>query len=245
MRALLTRISLAFWAIIAVGTPAYALGVTPLVVEINSGDPSQRTAQIVVNNDSDRDVPIEVVVSRAEIAEDGSRQVTPAPNDFLIFPPSRMLKPHSKQVFRVQWAGTPVAKSQTYILAVNQLPVAMPEKKSGFQIVFNFDVVANVAPPSGKKALDVLSSGVLSEDGKKYVTLLLGNSGTVHSKLSEASLTLRSGSWSKTLSQGELEYAVGIGLVQPGKKRRFKLAIPLPADTKSVSAEVVLGKAMR
>jgi P pilus assembly chaperone PapD len=245
MCAFLTRVFFVSMSLAFAGPSAHALGVTPLVVEINSGDPSQRTAQILVNNDSDRDVPIEVVVSRAEIAEDGSRQVTPAPNDFLIFPPSRMLRPHSKQVFRVQWAGTPVAKSQTYILAVNQLPVAMPEKKSGFQIVFNFDVVANVAPPSGKKALDVLSSGVVSEDGKKYVNLLLSNPGTVHSKLSEASLTLKSGSWAKTLSPGELEYAVGIGLVQPGKKRRFKLAVPMPADVKNVGAEVELGKAMR
>ncbi|WP_127078078.1 fimbrial biogenesis chaperone [Rhodomicrobium lacus] len=245
MRVLFSSLLIASAMLALTGAPALALGVTPLVLEINSGDPAKRVAQILVSNDSDKDVPIEVVVSRAEISEDGGRQLTPAASDFLIFPPSRMLRPHSKQVFRVQWAGAPLNKSQTYILSVNQLPVAMPEKKSGFQIVFNFDVVANVAPATGQKALDVLSSSIASEDGKRYVSLFLGNSGTVHAKLSEASVMLRAGNWSKTLSQGELEHAVGIGIVQPGKKRRFKLPVQLPADARSVSAEVFLEKIMR
>ena len=100
---------------------ARALGVTPLVVELSSGA-SNRTTQITVENDNSSDTPIEIEIFLVDLDENGGQHLTPAPSEFVVFPPSRMLKPHSKQVFRVQWAGAPLAKSQTYIFAVESAP---------------------------------------------------------------------------------------------------------------------------
>ncbi len=223
---------------------AHALGVTPLIVELSSGA-SNRTTQIVVENDNATDTPIEIETFRVELDENGGQHLTPAPSDFLIFPPARMLKPHSKQVFRIQWVGAPLAKSQTYIFAVDQLPVTMPKEKSGVQILFNFDVIANVAPPSGTRSLDVLAAETVMDGGKRYASLLIGNSGTMHAKLSDATLTLRSGSWSQTLTPGELQLRLGAAVVQPGKRRRFRIPVELPAQASSVTAQLAYAKASK
>jgi P pilus assembly chaperone PapD len=223
---------------------ARALGVTPLIVELSSGA-SNRTTQIMVENDNSSDTPIEIEIFLVDLDENGGQHLTPAPSEFVVFPPSRMLKPHSKQVFRVQWAGAPLAKSQTFIFAVNQLPVKMPGDKSGVQVLFNFDVIANVAPPSGTRSLEVLAAETVTEAGKRYASLLIGNSGNVHAKLSDATLTLRSGSWSQTVTPGELQLRLGAAVVQPGKRRRFRIPVELPAQASAVTAEIAYPKGVK
>ena len=223
---------------------AHALGVTPLVVEMSSGA-ANRTAQIIVENDSANDTPIEVEVFRVELDENGAQHLSPAPSEFLVFPATRMLKPHAKQVFRIQWLGASLAKSETFIFAVNQLPVTMPEAKSGVQVIFNFDVIANVAPPSGTRSLDVVSTTTVTEKGKTYPSLLLSNAGNVHARLSDATLTLKSGSWSRTVTPGELQLRLGAAVVQPGKRRRFVIPIELPAQASGVTAELSYQKSLK
>ena len=221
-----------------------ALGVTPLVLELSSGA-ANRSAQIVVNNDSAASTPIEIQAFRAELDESGHDHLTRAPSDFIIFPPSKMLAPHSKQVFKVQWAGAPLARSQTYALLVDQLPVAMPNSTSGLQVVFNFEVIANVSPPSGTRSLDVLSSSIVTVNGKRFASLLLSNAGNVHAKLSDANVTLQSGSWSKLVGSADLQQRLGVAIVQPGKKRRFVIPVELPAGASTVSAQISYEKTLR
>jgi fimbrial chaperone protein len=223
---------------------AQAMTVAPLILELSSGV-SNRTAEIVVRNENASATSIEIETFRVELDENGSQRRTSVENDFLVFPPARMIKPFGAQVFKIQWVGAPLAKSQTYIFAVNQLPVAMPETKSGFQLVFNFEVIANIAPPSGTRSLDVLSSEVISQGGKRFPSLLLSNTGNVHARLSEATLTLRSGNWSKVLMPGELQQRLGVAVVQPGKKRRFTINVELPQNAAQVTAEISYEKALR
>ncbi|MGO8780727.1 MAG: molecular chaperone [Rhodomicrobium sp.] len=234
----------AFLALCGPCPQALALGVTPLVIELSSGA-ANRSAQIVVNNDGASSTPIEIQVLRAELDENGHERVTPAPADFVIFPPSKILAPHSKQVFKIQWAGAPLAKSQTYALVVDQLPVAMPEATSGLQVVFNFEVIANVSPPSGTRSLDLVSSSVVTVNGKRFASLLLSNAGNMHAKLSDANVTLQSGSWSKTISSADLQQRLGVAIVQPGKKRRFLIPVELPDNANAVRALISYEPALR
>lgn len=50
------------------------------------------------------------------------------------------------------------------------------------------------------------------------------------------SLTLKSGGWSKSLPTNFLRSKVGIGLVQPGRKRRFVIPVELPKGISKVQA---------
>jgi hypothetical protein len=51
-------------------------------------------------------------------------------------------------------------------------------------------------------------------------------------------VTISSDGWSDTLAGGELAQTIGIGLVQPGHRRRFILPITLPAEVRSVRASL-------
>jgi fimbrial chaperone protein len=223
--------------IAAMAGAASALGVTPLVIELRSGT-ANRSAQIVVNNDGAVDMPIELEIYRVELEENGQQHRSPAKSDFVVFPPMRLIPPHGKQVFKIQWAGAPLTKSQVYVFLVSQPPVQMPGAQSGVQVDFKFEVVVNVAPPSGTHTLELVASSVTTVDGKRYASLLLSNSGNVHALLSDATLTLRSGSWSRTVLPGDLQRILGLGIVQPGKRRRITIPVELPRDVSNVAAEV-------
>ena len=216
---------------------ASALGVTPLVLELRSGS-DNRSAQIVVNNDSASDTPIELAIFRVELDEAGQQHSTQASSDFVIFPPMRLIPPHGKQVFKIQWAGGPLAKSQSYSFFVVQPHVKMPDTQSGVQIEFQFQVLVYVAPPSGTRSLDLRSASVSTLNGKRHASLLVSNAGNVHAFLGDATVTLRSGSWSRTLVPGDLQRLIGLGTVQPGKSRRFAIPVDLPADAGSLTADI-------
>jgi P pilus assembly chaperone PapD len=220
------------------------MSVAPLVLEMGSGA-SNRSAQFLVENDSANSKPVEVTVFEIELAENGEQRRSQASSEFIIFPATRMLPPHSKQLFRVQWAGSPLAKSKTFVFALNEIPVKMPNEKTGVQVVFNFDIIANVAPPSGSRTLDIVSGEVVSRNGHSYPSFLLSNSGNVHAKLSDATVTLKAGSWMKTVTPGELQLLLGAGLVQPGKRRRLIIPVDLPAQAISVSADISYQKNLK
>jgi P pilus assembly chaperone PapD len=223
---------------------AAALSVAPLVLELSSGS-ANRSAQFLVENDSASSKPVEVAVYEVEVAENGEQRRRPASSDFLIFPATRLLAPHSRQLFKVQWVGNPLPKSKTFIFALNELPVKMPEQKSGVQVIFNFDIIANVAPPSGTHTLDVVSSGLVNQNGHRYPSLLLSNTGNAHAKLSDAVVTFRVGAWSRTLTPGELQSLLGAALVQPGRRRNFVIPVDVPAQASAFTVEISYPKNLK
>ncbi len=142
-------------------------------------------------------------------------------------------------MFRLQWVGEPeIPESQSFLMSVNQVPVKLPKGQTAVQIVMSFGVVVNVAPPKGSPALKVVDAGVTTDrkTGKRHPTVTLHNESRVHALLPDGRLSLTGGGWSYTFTQRELGEKVGIGLVQPGKKRRFILPVDLPANVASVQA---------
>ena len=120
---------------------ANAMAVTPIVLDIGTTGNTNH-AQISVLNDGAKPLPVEIIVSRIELNESGEMDAKPAADEFLIFPPQALVRPGATQVFRLQWVGDPQLKrSQSYSFSVNQVPVKMPEGKSGVQVVFNFGVL--------------------------------------------------------------------------------------------------------
>ena len=73
---------------------------------------------------------------------------------------------------------------------------------------------------------------------------MLENDSNVHSYLSATRLRLEMKNeqgksiWKKTYNPGELGQSVGLGLVQPGKKRRMVLPFELPENTGKITASI-------
>lgn len=221
------------------GSPARAMSVSPTHIEMTSAGSGSRT-QIVVQNDSDAPLPVEAVIKQLSVDENGVQKTSDGSQNFLVFPPQTMIPAGGTQVFRVSWVGEPMLRaSESYVITIAQLPVKMQTKPNQVQVVMAFGVVINVAPPEGSAALRLVGSDVArGKDGKNNLVVTVENPANVHALLPKATIHLAANGWSKTLTPQQLEQLVGIGLVQPGKRRRFVLHVPLPANVSRVEAKL-------
>jgi fimbrial chaperone protein len=237
---LLRPLALVMCAMIAGSlAPAAAMSVTPIHVEMTSAGSGGR-AQVTVTNDGAEPLPVEAVIQSMSVAEDGSQQIEKAGDDFLVFPPQALIPPGGAQVFRVQWVGEPViSESESFLLSMNQIPVKLPAGQSAVQVVMSFGVVINVAPPQGVPALNLVGTGVAKDkDGKRHPTITVENPSNIHALLPDSTIKLSGSGWSYDFEPLELTEKVGIGLVQPGHKRRFVLPVDLPENVTSVQASL-------
>ena len=213
--------------------------VEPIVIEIASMGKDAANSFRVTNTGA-TSLPVEIRVSRLDVSADGTPTYTPAPSDILIYPPQANIQKGAAQTFRVQWIGDPaLAKSQTYRLSVSQVPLKTAQGQSGIQITMSFGVVLSVTPPQAKAAIAVLDAKpAKGGDGKAAIALNIKNSGNKQAYMRDAAISLSAGKWSKTLSSDEVGQRLGLGIIQPGKQRRFLLPIEVPADVSDITASI-------
>jgi len=225
---------------------ASAMSVSPILIDLK---PSGRLAsgQIRVVNTTQGTLPVELRAKSATVGPDG--RVTSSDegvDDLLMFPPQALIAPGATQVFRVQWVGDPdIARSRTFMVSVAQQPVALPAGTSGIQLLYDFQVVVNVAPLVGEPDLQVRGAELTTDDrGVRRAAVTISNDSNVHGYLSGANLRLelqddRGGRvWSQSYSPDDMRARVGIGLLQPGATRRFLLPFDLPTEGTRITAEV-------
>jgi fimbrial chaperone protein len=233
--------------LIPMASPADAITVSPMNIEMISVGPRSH-ALVSVVNDSDLPLPIEAALSVLTLDENGkARGKGAASDDFLIMPPQALIPPGATQNFRVQWLGDPAMEgSKSYLLYLNQIPVKQPKGQSGVQVVVSMGVMINVAPAKGEPHLKVVATSVATDkSGRRIPVITVENTSRVHALLPKATIHLASGSWTSTLTPRAIGDRIGIGLVQPGKRRRFKLPVALPASVGRVRADVELPQARR
>lgn len=230
------------FSLIAIWAPlsaADAMSVKPVVIDMAvSGRDSKAAVQVV--NDGAKPMPVEFEIFSIDLGGKGERFEKPAGDDFIVFPPQAIVPPGATQIFRIQWVGdAKLEKSRSYIFSVNQTPVKLKKQESGIQFVLNFSVIVNVAPPGGQAFLNQVKAEVGSDEhGVRRPVLVVENPGNMHAYLSEANLRLESGSWHRAIAAADLRQLIGLGLVQPGKQRRFILPVDLPAGTAQISAAI-------
>lgn len=220
---------------------ARALSVQPLVLDIEiKGKNAHGT--IRVTNTSARTVPIEFETYKLEVNETGQMTTTKEIGAFTVFPPQATLGPGKTQSFRLIWMGNADLKaSKNYTLTVTELPIAMGPSQSGVQIAMQFSVLVNVSPADSAPAIEVLKTeitGSIAADRKP--TMLVENKGTRHVILAQGALEVRSGSWSAMFVGDQVTAALnGIGLLQPGKRRRFTIKTSVPPSITQYEARII------
>jgi P pilus assembly chaperone PapD len=216
---------------------AGAMSVSPVQLEMTTAGAGGR-AQIVAHNDSNQPMPVEAVIQRLTLDENGQQKRSDGSAQFLVFPPQALIPPGGSQVFPVNREGEPlIAKSESFMLTLTQIPVKVKSPRNLVQVVMGFGVVINVAPPRGTPSLRLVSAGVTSgPKGERQPTVTVENPSNVHALLPQSTIRLAANGWSKTLTPAELDQKLGIGLVQPGKRRRFVLPISLPPNVRDLRA---------
>src|SRR5690606_15269789 len=98
--------------------------------------------------------------------------------DIMAFPPQAIIPPGETQVFRLQYIGDPGSeRSKHYYAEVAQLPVELPEGQSAIQILYNFQVMVNVASViAGPPELSIESAEIVQgEDGRYMAAFTVRN----------------------------------------------------------------------
>lgn len=235
-------------ALVVLVSPALAMRVSPMVVEMESRG-TNAVARIEVQNINPGNLAFQTRVFRMEIDKEGNISETPADDQFLIFPPQGILPAGGRQVVRLQWVGdAEMATSQAYYVSVEQLPVAFEPGSADslgaqVQVLYNMRALVVVAPPGAKP--DVKATAVKQvnyqppalpgssekpplQDG---VEITLRNEGRRHALMANFGWQLEgtdtAGKWLRVdISPEELNRAVGTGYVPAQGERIFRVPVP-------------------
>ena len=229
----ITALVAIFWV-----ASAAAMTVQPVVVDLATSG-RQMSGTIRVENNGPNPLPVEVRMVETDFTDDAVRASERATEDVMAFPPQAVIPPGETQVFRVQFVGDPGAESSRHYYAeVAQLPVELPEGQSAIQILYNFQVMVNVASiTGGNPAIAILGAeATTNADGKRVAAFTVRNSGKNYGYLSNGRLTFiqRDASgrevFRKTLSGNDVQQMIGFGLIGPERTRRFISPVELPGE---------------
>lgn len=221
-----------------------AARVSPMIVEV---EPMGResVARVELTNPGQAEFPVEVQMFRGVISEAGELELTPADEQFLVFPPQRVVPAQSQQVFRVQYIGEPeLAASEIYYMQIRQIPVTVSPDQSQVQVVVNFNVLVNVIPDGAeaKPAFDSIVPVVRDEvsgievrvvnRGTRYFT-----AGTVPWQVSG---TAQDGTAVDfRLAPEDMAKLIGVGVVAPDRARVFFIPTEKPLREGTIQATMV------
>ncbi|MGE8132310.1 fimbrial biogenesis chaperone [Novosphingobium subterraneum] len=245
MKSIVSFMSAAAVSLLLPAASTMAMTVQPVVIDLKTSgrDMSQ---VITVENTFASPLPVELTVQELRLTETGVSPTGKDPGDLLVFPPQALIEPGQTQTFRVQYVGDPaLAGSRHYYVTVAQLPVKLPEGQSAIQILYNFQVLASVAPAGVKPKLEVTSAEVGKDGaGKPVAVVTVGNASAVHGYLSGSKLRIvekdaaGKEQFRRTLSGPEIQQTIGFGLVGGNQTRKVTIPVELPLAVGTVEATI-------
>ncbi len=183
--------------------------------------------RVELTNPESTEFPVEARMYRGTISEDGELELTPADEDFLVFPAQIVVPGQSQQSFRVQYVGEPeIDSSQIYYLQLRQVPVEFAPGQSQVQVTVNFNILVNVVPDGVTPAPAVQSATATEKNGAPGVEIRLTNTGTRYYTASSMAWKLQGTAEDGSpfvLDMGPRDVAklIGVGVVAPGRDRVF------------------------
>lgn len=238
---------LSIWGAVALAftsVAAEAARVSPMIVDIS---PMGRgsVARVELSNPGQTEFPVEVQLFRGIISEAGELELTPADDQFLVFPAQRIVPAQSQQVFRVQYIGNAeLQASEIYYMQIRQIPVSIAPTQNQVQVVVNFNVLVNVIPdgatpqPAVESARPVVRGDVtgievrLTNRGTRYFT-----AGTVPWRV--AGTAVDGTAVDVQLSAEQMARHIGVGVVAPGRTRVFFIPTDKPLTEGTIRAGMV------
>jgi len=250
----------ALFLLVAMSTIATASRVSPMIVELEPVG-RESIARIDLVNDGLRDLPYEVQIMRGLITPEGQLQLTPADEDFVVFPAQTIVESNSQQVFRIQYVGEgALDKSEVFYMAIRQIPVEFDPGVTQIQMVVNFNVLVNVVPDGSTPEPEVRSATMVtrmipgpadtdSPDAdpetveQRGIEIDVGNVGTRYylAGLSDWTITGKTISgedFSLSFSGDEASRLIGVGVVAPDTNRIFFIPTDAQLDAASLQIEI-------
>ncbi|WP_300379048.1 hypothetical protein [Henriciella sp.] len=223
---------------------ADAARVSPMIVEVTPIG-RQSVARVELIHSGESDFPVEVQMFRGVISEAGELELTPADEDFLVFPAQVIVPARSQQVFRIQYIGEPeLSSSDMYYMQIRQIPVDVTGDQNEVQVVVNFNVLVNVIPDGATPEPYVESITPVVRGDVNGIEVRLENRGTRY--FTAGSLPWRISGTAEDgsavdlrLQPEDVAQQIGVGVVAPDRARVFFIPTEKPLVEGSIQASVV------
>jgi fimbrial chaperone protein len=235
---------------LALVTAVAAMTVQPVVLDLKMAG-REMSAPLRVENNGPNPLPVEIRIVETDFTPDGVSASDRVTEDVMAFPPQAIIPPGATQVFRVQYLGDPDAdRSRHYYAEVSQLPVQLPEGQSAIQILYNFQVMVNVASNRGGEPSLSIQDAAITQNaaGENVVAFTVHNSARNYGYLSAGRLTVVHTNASgqevmrRTLNSNDIQQLIGFGLVGPETTRRFVSPITLDSADGRVEVQFARGR---
>ncbi|MEQ8403894.1 MAG: fimbria/pilus periplasmic chaperone [Oceanicaulis sp.] len=204
----------------AAAAPAFGYEVEPMrvVLDLEQG---RTSAVLTIRNTRDAELPVEIVMKRRVVAQDGTQSFTPAEDDFSVFPPLAMIEPGASQAVRISYIGDPgLAVSEAFVAEVQEAPVTA-EDFTGVVFAYNFGVAVYVRAPDARAELSVASA----ERVEGGIAFTVANAGTDYAMLGELGLRLDIAGDQVRFTPAQVGELVENPLIPPQARRVFFLPL--------------------
>jgi fimbrial chaperone protein len=214
------------------GVASASLRVDPFIIYIiPNGQGSSSVVQLT--NVTDVQLPFEATVVKRTVV-DGHEVDVPAEDDFVIFPPQMIIRPHETQTLRIQWiVGQAPTTSESYYVYVTQIPADVQPNVTGIRISYRFGISVHVVPANTSPNFEVTGlRPATNAAGVHGFQLDVRNGGARFGRMSEHELTLDgTHSWDRAA----LKTAVGTGFMLPGERITFFVPYDGPVTASSTA----------
>ncbi|WP_010184894.1 fimbria/pilus periplasmic chaperone [Sphingomonas sp. PAMC 26605] len=236
-----TRFALATAGITMCLPTADAYSVQPMTYHLTPTG-SGSTTRLMVNNTHDTLLNVEVQPFAVTADVAGKRMFTPAPRDFLIFPPQASVAPDKSQLVQIRYVGSPdLQRGKVYVMRVHQTNTVTLTKEdpatsspTRLNVALHFNTTA-IVEPKGIES-DLVVSKELAADAAGVLHGQLTNRGRGVADLSRFSWMIDRGGKIEQLPNEKVRYGDAV-FIEPGASRDFTFA-----DTIRGPARLVLPK---
>lgn len=206
--------------------PVAAFQLSPIEAEFAAG--RQAVQLFKVDNAGAETVAIEITVHRRDMAADGSDLLTPAPDDFVVYPDQILLEPGTSQSVRVQWTGEGVPQTElAYRLVAEQLEIDLDPSqpgRSGLRLLVKY-LASLYVRPDNPAALLSATVEPLQDESPQTLLLSVANNGNAHAILRASMFQILVDEQSLELSPEQREAIDGKNVLA-GAARQLRLPWP-------------------
>lgn len=234
------RSVLAFASAVALAASAVSISAyefNPLVMELTPTGPGSSSNGVIKNTHAEP-IAIELQVFKRVQNPDGTEELTPETQDFIVTPPQMVIQPGESQAFRVQWVGDQNPSQElAYRLVSDQLPIKFrQESRNDFTadvgMKYRYEGALYVQPRGTRPNAHLDSARVVGDDsdGGRWLELTIASTGTRRAILDRPRLTLTAGGSTIDLEGEEVGELSGLNIL-PGSSRTIRIPVPngLPA----------------
>lgn len=196
---------------------------------------AQATQTFGVYNRDAEAVAVQISIVKRDVAFDGTETLTPAEEDFLVYPPQAVIAAGKVQLVQVRWLGNRAPTQElAYRIIAEQLPVNVAPRTEGLggrvNMLLRYEGALYILPNGAVPDIRLEEVNRVETASGPKLAITLSNKGKAHGIVDEAVLTLRGRSVDGRSASIDLkDEALGELLganVQAGNRRQFLVDWP-------------------